>query len=436
MSRLTARAAELADFVEVRFDCMEESQLDAALDRLVADGYRRPYVFTLRPAEEGGMRAVGGDERVRFWEGLVARRARSEFNLSVWADIELELFEKWLAAGDPEFIHKFPVICSHHDFEGVSPGLSEVFERMLRSRAYCLKVAVRANAITDCIEVFKMLERVRAEGREMIAVAMGEAGLLTRVLGPSRGAFLTFGALDEGHATAPGQTSAAELRRLYRIDTITERTVVTGLVGSPVAHSFSPHMHNAAFAARGVDAVYIPFEVADVDEFARRMVRPGSREFEWNLRGFSVTAPHKTAIMRHLDWAEPSAREIGAVNTVVVEGAELHGYNTDAAASLVPLLERCELRGARVAVLGAGGAARALLWSLREQGARATVYARDAARARATAESFGARLLPLDGARFEGFDAVVNTTPLGTRGEREQATPATAEQLARRARRL
>jgi shikimate dehydrogenase len=178
-----------------------------------------------------------------------------------------------------------------------------------------------------------------------------------------------------------------------------------------------------------VDAVYIPFEVADVDEFARRMVRPGSREFEWNLRGFSVTAPHKTAIMRHLDWAEPSAREIGAVNTVVVEGTELHGYNTDAAASLVPLLARCALRGARVAVLGAGGAARALLWSLREQGAQATVYARDAVRARATAESFGARLLPLDGARFEGFDAVVNTTTLGTRGVGEQATPATAGQL-------
>src|SRR5918993_3302144 len=184
LSRLTARAAEPADFVEVRFDCMEESQLEAALDRLVADGYRRPYVFTLRPAEEGGRRAVGGDERVRFWEGLVARNARGELNLPVRADIELGLCETWLAARDPASVG-FPFICSHHDFEGVSPGLGEVFERMLRVRAHGLKVAVRANAITDCIEVFKLLERARAEGREMIAVAMGEAGLLARVVRPS-----------------------------------------------------------------------------------------------------------------------------------------------------------------------------------------------------------------------------------------------------------
>src|SRR5205085_7187802 len=128
-----------------------------------------------------------------------------------------------------------------------------------------------------------------------LPVAMGEAGLLTRVLAPSRGAFLTCGSLDSAQATAPGQTVARELRRLYRVHDITERTLVTGLVGSPVSHSLSPRIHNAAFAALGLDAVYIPFETVDVSDFVRRMARPRTRDLSWHLRGLSVTAPPKTA---------------------------------------------------------------------------------------------------------------------------------------------
>jgi len=133
--------------------------------------------------------------------------------------------------------------------------------------------------------------------------------------------------------------------------------------------------------------------------------------------------------LAQLDWVEPKASEIGAVNTVVVEGDELRGYNTDAEAALTPLSGLVEPDGARVAVIGAGGAARALLWALHGRGAHSTVFARDTQRARATAEDFGARVAALDGASFDGFDLVVNTTPLGTRGAREDETPATAAAL-------
>jgi shikimate dehydrogenase len=210
---------------------------------------------------------------------------------------------------------------------------------------------------------------------------------------------------------------------------INERTLVTGLVGSPVSHSLSPRIHNSAFAALGLDAVYIPFDVADVSDFIIRLTRPSTREFSWSLRGLSVTAPHKTTVMPCLDWIEKTAREIGAVNTVVIEGDELRGYNTDAAAAIKPLEGLLNLRGARVAVIGAGGAARALLWSLREAGARTTVFARDVERARAAARNFGAETARIEGASFDGFDLVVNATPLGTRGEREDETAATASQL-------
>jgi shikimate dehydrogenase len=121
---------------------------------------------------------------------------------------------------------------------------------------------------------------------------------------------------------------------------------------------------------------------------------------------------------------------VGAVNTVVIsEGRGLEGFNTDAEASVVPLAGLVELRRARVAVLGAGGAARSLLWALGERGARATVFARDISRGRAVAEEFGADFARLEGASFEGFDVVANTTPLGTRGAQETETAATESQL-------
>jgi 3-dehydroquinate dehydratase/shikimate dehydrogenase len=259
---------------------------------------------------------------------------------------------------------------------------------------------------------------------------MGAAGVLTRVLAPAFGAFLTYGALDAEQATAPGQIDARDLRSLYRVRELSEKTAVTGIVGSPVGHSLSPYMHNTGFAAYGLDAVYLLFEVEDLPEFVRQMVDPRTRELRWNLRGLSVTAPHKQAIIPHLDTVAPDAARVGAVNTLVVSDERgLEGFNTDADASVVPLDGLVELRGARVAVLGAGGAARALLWALGERGARATVFVRDEARGRAVAEEFGADAARLEGASFEGFDVVANTTPLGTRGARETETPAAESQL-------
>jgi shikimate dehydrogenase len=220
------------------------------------------------------------------------------------------------------------------------------------------------------------------------------------------------------------------LRELYRAHKLDRQTEVMGLVGAPLTHSLSPHMHNAAFAALNLNAVYIPFETHDVGPFLRRMIHPRTREIEWRLRGLSVTAPHKSAVMQHLDWVETSAQEIGAVNTIVVEDGTLRGYNTDAVALLVPLSEKSlDLRDARCAVIGAGGAARSALWILRREGAHITLFARDIEKATPLAEQFGASREILDDASFENFDLVINATPLGTKGAKEAETPALARSL-------
>jgi len=259
---------------------------------------------------------------------------------------------------------------------------------------------------------------------------MGDAGVMTRILGPSRGSFLTYASLDGDSGNAPGQLTARELRDVYRIDQIDLHTQVLGIMGRPVSHSLSPRIHNAAFAAASLNAVYLPFEVRDAVQFIRRMAHPKTRELAWKLAGLSVTAPHKSTVMQTLDWIEPAAKEIGAVNTIVARDDQLRGYNTDAAGFISSLRKVFgSLMGARCAIIGAGGAARACSWALSEQDADVTILARDIRKAQSLADRFGAKCRELSGATYGDFDVVVNATPLGTRGQLENETPATAAQL-------
>ena len=446
-----ARAVAVADLIELRLDCLaDDAQLAAArteLERLFV-ARARPFILTFRATEQGGQRALDAATRVRFWQQHVRAWQRGAPRPD-FVDIELDLLEMrrdeiWPAQQDdtPRLADQTAriavradssplpaLICSQHDFDGVPADLAALYERMTETPAHIFKLALRAHDATDCLPLWQMLARARREGRDMIMIAMGAAGLPTRILAPAHGALLTYGALDEKHTTAPGQTSADELRALYRVHTLNEATEVFGLVGAPVAHSLSPHMHNAAFAARALNAVYIPFETHDVGAFMRRMIDPRTRELVWRVRGLSVTAPHKQTIMAHLDQIEPAAREIGAVNTVLVKDDALHGCNTDAPAALAPLAGLLELNGARVALIGAGGAARALLWGLQRAGAKTVLFTRNLERGQTVAQRFGASCLALDDARCNDFDLVINTTPLGTRGHAEHETPATDAQL-------
>lgn len=423
-----AAAAKLCDLIEVRLDCLDPVELkreSLAITKALQDSGAES-ILTFRPCEQGGRRELDYAARYIFW---VSRVSPASAGL---CDIELDVAEGFNSSQSPPLgpVDWSRIICSHHDFVGVPADLKQIYRRMARTPARVLKIAVQADDAIECLPVFQLLNCAREDGREMIAIAMGMAGVATRILGPSRGAFLTYASLDNESATAPGQISASELAEVYRLRSIDRHTQIFGLVGWPVSHSVSPLMHNAAFAAAGANAVYIPFESRDIKTFIKLMIHPRTRELDWNVRGLSVTAPHKFAVVDQLDWIEPAAQEIGAVNTIVIEDDALRGYNTDAPGFITPLERKFgDLRGAHCAVIGAGGAASAALWSFKQAGARATVSARDAAKARALAERFGAEHLPLEEARFEGFDVVVNATPLGTAGEFEGETPASWSQL-------
>jgi shikimate dehydrogenase len=178
------------------------------------------------------------------------------------------------------------------------------------------------------------------------------------------------------------------------------------LFGNPVGQSLSPAMHTAAFARMGISADYTAYRVEDAAEIVRRIRENG-------IRGASITIPFKETVMALLDEVDPAAAAIGAVNTIVANDGRLAGYNTDGPGLVRDLGEWIAIREKTFAILGAGGAARAAVYSLRETGGTPIVVNRTAARARALAESFGCRWAPAAEIDRLRADCLINTTPLG-----------------------
>jgi 3-dehydroquinate dehydratase / shikimate dehydrogenase len=420
------RAEDLADVIEIRFDCLDESESDSFLRKFEKNKFSNLLLTTFRSSEQGGNKKITFAARQEFWFHSHI------FEFTDWADLEEDIsIEKLKQLWGMNVFEKF--IKSAHDFKEIPGNLDEIYRNLLSQKPDVIKIAVQVNDITDTISIWKLLERAKSENKQIIPIAMGESGKWTRILGLAHGAFMTYAALDAGSETAPGQVSAQDLIEVYRAKELDAATEVYGIVGGNTSYSMSPYLHNAAFKFHRLNAVFVPLQARNLDEFMRRMVLPATREIELNFRGFAVTIPHKRNIIKHLDETDETARKIGAVNTVKI-GADgkLSGFNTDAAGFIEPLKNAFgDLRNARVAILGAGGAARACVYALKREGADATVFARDLSKAERLAEEFRVQSskLKVQGENYNEFDILVNATPLGTKGERENETPATAEQI-------
>jgi 3-dehydroquinate dehydratase / shikimate dehydrogenase len=407
------RAAAFTDLIELRLDYLRDFDFSnsASLWPLLEDK-PCPVIITCRSITEGGAQAVDDDTRL----SLLVEGAR---RMADYCDIEAACYEA--AVNLSPIISK--LVVSYHNFASTPPDLMSVYDRITCLPAAMHKIATRANTITDSLAIFRLLDRAQSEGRDLIALAMQEPGLITRILGPGRGSRLTYASLGPGKESAPGQIRCEDLRELYRSDELTRDTAITGIIGKPVGHSASPVMHNRAFRSLGLDMVYLPLEVDDVEEFFTRFVREETREMDWRARGFSVTIPHKSRVIPLLDEIDKTAILVGAVNTVVISEGSLKGYNTDVEGAIEPLEAICSLDGERCGVIGAGGAARAVTYGLIARGARVTVFARDATRALPFAESFGVRVQPLESLGASDVQAIINTTPVGMRGHSEHLSP-------------
>ncbi len=381
--------------VELRLDWLQSDAERAHLLRWV--GKNRPNRAVLLATcrrKAGGGKFFGDMEAELHWLRQ-AREAGCE-----WCDVGIETLRELPHGALRGLGLPARVLLSAHDFRRM-PSLKLVLRMVSREKADAVKVAANARCIADSVRLL----RAARQRRDFVAVPMGEVALPARILALRGGSALAYAPV--ATATAPGQVSLSDMKYLYRAHQLTHRSQVYGVIGEPIGHSLSPLLHNTGFAARKVDAVYLPFLVRDLRDFLHAILDLG-------IRGFSVTLPHKQSIFRHLADCEPLAAEIGAVNTVLVRrDASLYGSNTDYVGVLRALRKKLRIKGSRVLLFGAGGSARAAAFALARAGAFVGVCARRESAARELARAVGGEVVPRRALRTEFFDAIINATPVG-----------------------
>ena len=387
-----ARAAAWADLIEIRADFIQDLELNLELLFRVRP---RPLIFTLRSREEGGTYA--GSERKRLETILRAAQCGADY-----VDIEFSAAWKVILQSVP----RARVVLSSHHYSEMPADLDSLADAMSASGAEVLKIAVQASSLADNLKIRKLLERARDRKQNICALAMGNEGMPARILGPLWGSWMTFASLPGGEATAEGQLPADVLVEQYRIREITGQTRLLGVVGKPLRHSLSPVIHNAALAARGEQAVLLPLETSRFDDFL---------EFQnaVPLIGAAVTIPYKRDAYAFAGSLSAAAEQTGAVNTLIRKNGIWHGENTDIEGFLRPLKRRVRPGMLRAVVLGAGGAARAVVYALRSEGAEVWVVARDIDKARELAADFQAHHAPWGHLESLSWDLMVNATPVG-----------------------
>lgn len=436
LDRAKAAVETGARLVEWRLDALaEESDGLTSIQRLLAET-PAPCIATIRAENEGGTWAGSEQERISLLEAIGTGDhppAYIDLELRAWQR-SANLRQKVRLAIDHEAQIRdisTRLILSSHEFGGRPADLlSRVADIAGEDACAIGKIVFMARSARDCLELFDLLA---SRPKPLIALAMGEFGTVSRILAPKFGGFLTFAAFDPAAGTAPGQTTVSELSKTYRFEQIGRRTKVYGVVGHPVGHSLGPSVHNAGFEAVDHDGVYVPIPVVAGWESFKATIGEFVDHPRLDFSGCSVTLPHKENLLRFARESgaeiDPIADRVGAANTLVVERNDagvvhrLRCLNTDVHAAVSALAEGLELPGGvaadfsgrRIAVLGAGGVARAVVAGLADRGADVEVINRTHDRAVALAEEFGPRTKASES--VEGhFDAFVNATSVGMAG--------------------
>lgn len=389
-------AAEGAKLVEIRLDYIARS-ID--LSRLLKNR-PTPVVVTCRRKEDGGRWERSEEDRLMLLRQTIAQGVE-------YVDLEEDTALKVPRYG------KTKRIVSLHNFEGTPDDLEAIHQRLSKLDADIVKIAVKANSFADAARVIELMKNAKVP---TIGIAMGDYGSLTRILGPRYGAPFTYCVFNPDRRVAPGQLSFHDMKNVFRVETITRKTKLFGVVADPVAHSYSPLIHNAAFESNELNFRYLPFRVSaeDISPFLDWCQRE-------EIGGLSVTIPHKQSVLPLLTQAEAAAQGIGACNTIVFSGEDRVGYNTDYRAAMDCLNEALTklfpepnpFEGKSALLLGAGGVSRAIGWGLSQRRVRVAVTSRNLESATQLAKEFGGRAIPWDERHIVQPNILVNGTPIG-----------------------
>lgn len=389
---LAERGAEL---VELRVDWIPRG---LRMDRLLKDR-PTPVIVTCRRPEDGG----------RFRDSEEKRQ--TILREAIIAGVEYVDLEGDIAKSIPRY-GKTKRIVSHHDFERTPENLEEIYEELSKCDPDVIKIVTMANSPVDNVRLLSLVKNAKIP---TVAFCMGEYGIVSRILCGKYGAPFTYATFSKERVMAPGQLSFEEMKKLYRYDKIGPETAVFGVLGDPVAHSWSPILHNVAFAKSKLNAVYLPMRVG-ADEFAETL-----KAYEFlDVRGYSVTIPHKLAALEFADKSDEITQAIGAANTLVKsQSGNWHAKNTDCDAALASIKLGLKakgdesLQGKRVLILGAGGAAQAIGYGAAKEGGVVTIANRSKGRGQALAEELNCQFVTWGNRGSVGADVLVNCTPVG-----------------------
>jgi 3-dehydroquinate dehydratase/shikimate dehydrogenase len=384
-------SAAWADGFEFRLDLIDQ----AVMQRLFR-ATRKPRIATLRPDWEGG--GYHGAETERLGLLLEAGARGAEY-----IDVEL-------AAGKQatqtlrRHLPRIRLIVSQH-LEATPASAAKAWQQLRTAGGDIIKWAFPAADSSDLKFVIDFLQRAKGDRVKAISIATGEAGEASRILYRKFGSWATYAAPECGQQAAPGQVPASILKRVYRAHMLTGRTKVFGVLGNPVRQSKGIYVHNAIFSQRRSDAVYVRFPTRDLGQFVR-LILP-------YVQGCSVTAPFKEQVGRYCSRMEPTAVAIGAANTLYRQHGQVMAANTDAAAAIDAIERVILVKGRTLLVVGAGGAARALVFESMRRGAAVIVTNRTFERASSLAREFGASAVPLDEVARVDYAILANATPVG-----------------------
>ena len=390
-------------FLEFRLDYLDKPLL--ALPRFkhfFQDNTAATGIATCRRTANGGKFSGNVAAEIE----VLSKAATAGFHI---VDVELESVEA-MKKGELLKLRETGValIISHHDYNATK-DLEGIYKRIIPFHPDFIKIVPTAKTLSDNVTLMRFIERME-DHSNIIGICMGDAGIISRVLGVRAGSAFTFAAATTGEETGPGQIAARTLIETYRIDQVDAATKVYGVAGNPIRSSLSPIMMNTAFRRETVNAVYLALQANKLSDLLKLV-------HEIPIQGLSVTMPLKEEIMAHLEKTDPLSAKIGACNTVLrAQDGKLYGFNTDVAGITGPLEKRMSLRGAKALVLGAGGAARAAVFGLREKGAEVFILNRTAETAQKLARQSGAKTIKKDAVAKTPFDVIINATPIGMAG--------------------
>jgi 3-dehydroquinate dehydratase/shikimate dehydrogenase len=407
---LLEKNRKYVDLAELRVDCLDPDERFQI--RRFPEMAGLPVILTVRRKADGGHFVGGEGARITLLsKGLAFAEADRRRNFA-YVDLEEDLQVPSLEEAARTFGTR--IIRSCHDFQGAEGDLSRRLRDLRHGGDEIAKIAAFPQTLQDLVRLYRAARETM--DMEKILLGMGPLGVNTRILAERMGSYLTYTGVPDGEGhfpAAPGQTSPRELVETYRFRGISGKTQLFGIVGFPLAATGSPAFFNQVFAAENIDALYLPFPADSLDDFLAL-----ARELE--LQGASVTVPYKEAILPHLLTQSAEVRSVGACNTIRYSAHGWMGYNTDTQGfsdSLLEFMGKKNLKGKRVTIVGAGGAARAVAAMVFRLKGKALVLNRTISRARELAGLYRFSWGGLDargGEMVEKFaDLIIQTTSVG-----------------------